>query len=75
MASTETQTMVKTNNVKGKMTKKFKDPMAITWSENYSQSIEKYWSKLPTAVASLLVFCSVFIFGATVNGKYANANP
>ncbi|KAF4532383.1 hypothetical protein B566_EDAN004464 [Ephemera danica] len=43
------------------------DPMAITWTAKYSDSIEKYWSKLPSFLASCIATLAIFIFGASMN--------
>lgn len=44
------------------------DPMAVTWSEKYSASIEKYWSKLPNFLAKSLATLAIFILGTSLKG-------
>lgn len=45
-----------------------RDPMAVTWTEKYSETIEKYWAKIPSFLASCIATTAVFILGATMNG-------
>ncbi|KAF2357014.1 Fatty acid hydroxylase [Trinorchestia longiramus] len=47
-----------------------KDPMAVTWSEKYSDTLEKYWRCLPVSVGNAIVFIAVFVLGATVRGEW-----
>lgn len=72
MTQTITKVKQKIKHDNGKSTRKFHDPMAPSWTENYSDLIEKYWKKLPSSIASIIVFIAVFIFGATVRGKLCN---
>ncbi|XP_018009205.1 delta(7)-sterol 5(6)-desaturase ERG3B isoform X2 [Hyalella azteca] len=67
MTSSRTVTKTKVAKSRSKMAK---DPMAVTWTENYSDTIEKYWKRLPKSVANIIVFLSVFILGATVRGEW-----
>jgi hypothetical protein len=46
----------------------FRDPMAVTWSEKYSDSIDKQWSKLPSFLRSTIATVAIFLMGVTVNG-------
>jgi hypothetical protein len=45
-----------------------RDPMAVTWTEKYSDSIDKQWSKLPNFLRSTLATAAIFLMGITVNG-------
>ncbi|CAB3364857.1 Hypothetical predicted protein [Cloeon dipterum] len=47
-----------------------RDPMAVTWTEQYSETIDKYWNKLPKFVSSALATMAVFLMGVTVNGEW-----
>jgi hypothetical protein len=47
-----------------------RDPMAVTWTEKYSDTIEKHWSKMPKFLSSALATAAIFLMGITVNGKY-----
>jgi hypothetical protein len=49
--------------------KGFYDPMAVTWMEKYSKTLDKIWAKLPNYVGSIIVTLAVFTFGATIRGK------
>ena len=57
--------MKKSNNRKAIV----QDPMAVTWMEKYSDTIDKYWSKLPGFVGTVIASLAVFILGATMRGK------
>jgi hypothetical protein len=46
----------------------FYDPMAVTWMEKYSNTMEKIWAKLPDHVGSIIVTLAVFTLGATIRG-------
>jgi uncharacterized surface anchored protein len=48
----------------------FKDPMAVTWTENYSDVINKYWEKLPQTVGKSLATLAIFALGVSINGKF-----
>jgi hypothetical protein len=54
--------------------KGFNDPMAVTWMEKYSDTLEKFWAKLPDWVGSIIVTLAVFIFGATIRGMFVSLN-
>jgi hypothetical protein len=54
--------------------KGFYDPMAVTWMEKYSDTLEKIWAKLPDCVGSIIVTLAVFIFGATIRGMFVSLN-
>lgn len=47
----------------------FYDPMAVTWTEKYSDSIEKVWNTLPNFVGQFLATIAVFTLGASLSGK------
>jgi hypothetical protein len=46
----------------------FHDPMAITWMEKYSNTLDKIWARLPDYVGSIIVTLVVFTLGATMTG-------
>lgn len=46
------------------------DPMAVTWLEKYSDTMEKYWKKIPINVGSIIASIAVFVLGATVRGEW-----
>lgn len=46
-----------------------KDPMAVTWAENYSDEIEYYWNKLPNFLKTFLATLAIFLMGISINGK------
>lgn len=48
---------------------KFYDPMAVTWSENYSETIEKFWNLVPKSVGKVLATLATFIVGISINGE------
>lgn len=48
---------------------RFFDPMAVTWTENYSSHIDKIWRKLPSFVAKFLATFAVLLLSATLKGK------
>jgi lathosterol oxidase len=50
----------------------FKDPMAVTWTENYSDVINKYWEKLPQTVGKSLATLAIFALGVSINGDWMN---
>jgi hypothetical protein len=52
--------------------KGFYDPMAVTWMEKYSDTLEKIWAKLPDCVGSIIVTVAVFAFGATIRGMFVS---
>jgi hypothetical protein len=52
----------------------FYDPMAVTWMEKYSYILDKIWAKLPNCVGSIIVTLAVFMFGATIRGKFVSLN-
>jgi hypothetical protein len=54
--------------------KGFYDPMAVTWMEKYSDTLDKIWAKLPDCVGSIIVTLAVFIFGATIRGMFVRLN-
>uniref|UniRef100_A0A6A7G422 Delta(7)-sterol 5(6)-desaturase erg32-like isoform X1 n=2 Tax=Hirondellea gigas TaxID=1518452 RepID=A0A6A7G422_9CRUS len=73
MTITKTKTTTESSQKNGHVEMKqqrAKDPMAVTWMENYSDTVEKYWSKLPASVSSVIAGLAVFIFGATVRGEW-----
>jgi hypothetical protein len=46
----------------------FFDPMAVTWMERYTNTMEKIWAKLPNYVGSMIVTLAVFTLGTTIRG-------
>jgi hypothetical protein len=52
--------------------KGFYDPMAVTWMEKYSKTLDKIWDKLPNYVGSIIVTLAVFTFGATIRGMFVS---
>ncbi|KDR17319.1 delta(7)-sterol 5(6)-desaturase erg32-like [Zootermopsis nevadensis] len=48
----------------------FYDPMAVTWMEKYSDTMEKIWTKLPNYMGSIIVALAVFTLGATIRGEW-----
>jgi hypothetical protein len=52
----------------------FYDPMAVTWMEKYSDTMDKIWAKLPDCVGSIVVTLAVFTFGATIRGMFVSLN-
>jgi hypothetical protein len=54
--------------------KGFYDPMAVTWMEKYSGTLDKIWAKLPNCVGSIIVTLAVFAFGATIRGMFFSLN-
>jgi hypothetical protein len=52
----------------------FYDPMAVTWMEKYSDTLDKFWAKLPNCVGSIIVTLAVFTFGATIRGMLVSLN-
>lgn len=48
----------------------FYDPMAVTWMEKYSNTMEKIWAKLPNYMGSIIVALAVFTLGATIRGMF-----
>lgn len=45
------------------------DPMAVKWTEKYSEQIEYYWNKLPNFTKTFLATLAIFIMGISINGK------
>lgn len=41
----------------------------VRWTERYSDSIEKFWLKLPDFVTTFIATLAVFTFGSTLRGK------
>ncbi|XP_067010446.2 uncharacterized protein [Anabrus simplex] len=46
------------------------DPMAVTWMEKYSDTMDKIWSRIPSFLAKCIVTASVFTLGATMRGEW-----
>lgn len=55
---------------KPSLTKRNTDPMAVTWTEKYSDVLEKYWNKLPNFVGTFIATVAVFILGSTIRGEW-----
>jgi hypothetical protein len=50
--------------------KGFCDPMAVTWMNKYSSTLDKIWTNLPKNFRPIIVTLAVFTFGATIRGKF-----
>ncbi|KAG7160015.1 Delta(7)-sterol 5(6)-desaturase-like [Homarus americanus] len=50
------------------------DPMAVTWAEKYSDTLEKYWNRLPNFVGTFIASVAVFILGSTIRGRPSRRN-
>jgi hypothetical protein len=50
--------------------KGFYDPMAVTWMDKYSSTMDKIWANLPKKLRPIIVTLAVFTFGATIRGKF-----
>jgi hypothetical protein len=48
----------------------FYDPMAVTWMDKYSSTLDKIWAYLPKNIRPIIVTLAVFTFGATIRGKF-----
>jgi hypothetical protein len=59
----------KSTDVTGK-DKGFYDPMAVTWMDKYSSTLDKIWANLPMNMRPVIVTLAVFTFGATIRGKF-----
>nr|XP_045614083.1 delta(7)-sterol 5(6)-desaturase erg32-like [Procambarus clarkii] len=46
------------------------DPMAVTWMEKYSETLENYWNMLPGFVGTFIASVAVFILGSTIRGEW-----
>ncbi|KAK8746453.1 hypothetical protein OTU49_017025, partial [Cherax quadricarinatus] len=46
------------------------DPLAVTWTERYSDTLDKYWKKLPRVLGSVIASVAVFIMGSTIRGEW-----
>lgn len=46
------------------------DPMAVTWAEKYSKTLERYWNTLPNFLGSFIASVAVFILGSTIRGEW-----
>jgi hypothetical protein len=53
----------------------FYDPMAVTWMDKYSDTLDKIWAKLPDWAGSIIVTLAVFAFGATIRGMFVLLKP
>ncbi|KAJ8866408.1 hypothetical protein PR048_032251 [Dryococelus australis] len=51
------------------------DPMAVTWLDNYSDTMDKVWARVPEMVRPVVVFLAVFTMGATMRGRRRRACP
>lgn len=52
------------------MTEQRVDPMAVTWTEKYSKTLDRFWNKLPNFLGSFIATVAVFLLGATIRGIY-----
>jgi hypothetical protein len=50
--------------------KGFYDPMAVTWMDKYSSTLDKIWANIPKITRPIIVGLAVFTFGATIRGKF-----
>lgn len=48
----------------------FTDPMAVTWASKYSDSLQKYWNRLPNFLGTFIATVAVFILGSSVRGEW-----
>ena len=44
------------------------DPMAVTWMEKYSKTMDRIWTKLPNFIGSFIATVAVFLLGASIRG-------
>jgi hypothetical protein len=51
--------------------KEFYDPMAVTWMDKYSSTLDRIWANIPSNIRPIIAGFAVFIFGATIRGKFA----
>lgn len=49
------------------------DPMAVTWAEKYSSSIEKVWRRLPNFVGKCIATIAILVLGSSLKGKFKSA--
>ncbi|KAK7079319.1 hypothetical protein SK128_021123 [Halocaridina rubra] len=54
----------------GSSQNKIVDPMAVTWTEKYSDTLEKYWNMLPNFIGTFIATVAVFILGSTIRGEW-----
>lgn len=54
---------------------KYWDPLTegVKWIEKYSDSLEKFFEKLPEFLSTFIATLAVFTFGATLRGIYKHA--
>ncbi|PNF32539.1 hypothetical protein B7P43_G02459 [Cryptotermes secundus] len=50
--------------------KVFYDPMAVTWLDKYSSTLDTIWTNLPKNIRPIIVGLAVFTFGATIRGEW-----
>ncbi|CAH0553155.1 unnamed protein product [Brassicogethes aeneus] len=48
------------------------DPMAVRWSEKYSDTFNKLWSYVPSSFKNVVVTLAVFLVGISLNGNWIN---
>ncbi|KAK3880002.1 hypothetical protein Pcinc_015476 [Petrolisthes cinctipes] len=46
------------------------DPLAVTWTDRYRETLDRYWKRLPNFLGSFIATVAVFIFGSTVRGEW-----
>lgn len=46
------------------------DPLAVTWTDRYSDILQKYWNMLPNFVGTFIATVAVFILGSTIRGEW-----
>jgi len=67
MSASVTQMKMETKSVANE---RLFDPMAVTWSEKYSDTFEKYWSRVPSYFGNIIVCLAVFILGSSIRGEW-----
>ncbi|EEZ98257.2 uncharacterized protein LOC103315179 [Tribolium castaneum] len=56
----------------GNLNRWIPDPMAVTWTEKYSDTINNFWKILPSTVRQSLATISIFLVGISINGDWVN---
>ncbi|XP_063227314.1 lathosterol oxidase-like [Bacillus rossius redtenbacheri] len=46
------------------------DPMAVTWMDSHSETVDKVWGRVPELLRPVIVFLAVFVMGATMRGEW-----
>lgn len=45
------------------------DPMAVTWTEKYSNQIDKVWRRLPGFLAKFLATFAILLLSVSLKGE------